>query len=101
MLPSNFIHTHLRMQENWKVQNLYYLSKQSTFQTLLKQKQTKLWKPRYVAVDGPWEAATAILQHILSLTDKASNTNKKPFKINSTRNADVLKKASDVIAAKF
>lgn len=41
------------------------------------------------------------LQHILSLTDKASNTNKEPFKINSTRNADVLNKASVVIAAKF
>lgn len=37
----------------------------------------------------------------LSLTDKASKTNTKPFKINSTRNADVLNKASVVIAAKF
>lgn len=52
-------------------------------------------------MDGRWEAATATPQHILPLTDKASNTNKKPFKINSTRNADVLNKASFVIAAKF
>lgn len=52
-------------------------------------------------MDRLWEAATATLQHILSLTDKASNPNKKPFKINSTRNADVLNKASVVIAAKF
>lgn len=89
------------MQENRKVQHLYYLWRQSKFQTLLKEKQNKLWKPHYVATYRLWEAATATLQHILSLTDKASNTNKKPFKINSTRKADVLNKASVVIAAKF
>lgn len=32
---------------------------------------------------------------------KTPHTNKKPFKINSTRNADVLNKASVVMAAKF
>lgn len=46
-------------------------------------------------------AAAAALLHILSVTDTTSNTNKKPFKINATRNADVLNKASAVTAAKF
>lgn len=68
---------------------------------LLKLKQHKLWKSHHAATEVLRSSHCNSTASSVPEWQKNPNTKKKPFKINSTRNADVLNKGSVVMAAKF
>lgn len=100
ILPPKPMHTHLRHSKLKSA--AFRLSKRIiTFQTLLKQKQHKLWKPHHVTTEVLRSSHCNSTASSVPEWQKNPNTKKKPFKINSTRNADVLNKGSVVMAAKL